>query len=423
VSSQTLTQKILSAKMERDVREGEIIFPEPDLVVVHDWYSANAGRTLRQFGVERLYAPDKVMFVTDHEPIAVSAESAAKQAEIRDIARQFAIGHHFDVGRGGHGHLFPVEAGFVTPGMFVEAYDTHVPNYGAVGALGFPMLNEIVEVMALGSVWIRVPGTIQIRLRGRLTPGVLIRDFAQKLIADLDADLVNYTVVEFSGPAMEHISVDERFTLCNTPIEIGAKSAITEPDDVVREYLSERVQCDIELPRSDADAPFVHAAEYDLTTIEPYVAVPPIPDRVVPISAVAGRPIDHAFVGSCASGSLNDLREAARYLIGRRIDPRVRLFITPGTQAILRAAIAQGLIEIFSAAGAIITAPGCGPCAGGRIGALGRGEVSINTGTRNDPGRLGARDSEIYLASPATVAVSAITGRIADPREFARGAS
>jgi len=419
VTSQTLTQKILSRKAGRSVRAGEIIFPEPDLIVVHDWYSANAGRTLRQFGVERLHAPDKVMFVTDHEPIAVSAESAARQAEIRDIARHFAIGHHFDVGRGGHGHLFPVEAGFVTPGMFVEAYDTHVPNYGAVGALGFPMLNEIVEVMALGSVWIRVPGTIQIRLHGRLTPGVLIRDFAQKLIADLDAELVNYTVVEFSGPAMEHISVDERFTLCNTPIEIGAKSVLCEPDAVVREYLSGRVDRDFELPCSDSDAPFVHSAEYDLTTIEPYVAVPPIPDRVVPISAVAGKPIQHAFVGSCASGSLTDLQEAARYLKGRKIESGVRLFITPGTQAILRAAIAQGLIDIFASAGAVITAPGCGPCAAGRIGALGRGEVSINTGTRNDPGRLGARESEIYLASPAAVAASAITGRITDPRELA----
>ncbi len=419
MTPQTLTQKILSRKAGHDVRAGEIIFPEPDLVVVHDWYSANAGRTLRQFGVERLHAPEKVMFVTDHEPIAVSAQSAAKQSEIRDIARQFAIGHHFDVGRGGHGHIYPVEAGFVTPGMFVEAYDTHVPNYGAVGALGFPMLNEIVEVMALGSVWIRVPGTIRIRLRGRLTPGVLIRDFAQKLIADLDAEVVNYTVVEFSGPAMEYISVDERFTLCNTPIEIGAKSVICEPDEVVREYLSGRVQGDIELPHSDSDAPFVQTAEYDLATIEPYVAVPPIPDRVVPISAVAGKPINHAFVGSCASGSLTDLQEAARYLLGRKIDPAVRLFITPGTHEILRAAIAQGLIDIFCSAGAIITAPGCGPCAAGRIGALGPGEVSINTGTRNDPGRLGARDSEIYLASPASVAASAITGRITDPRELA----
>ena len=418
--AQTLTEKILARKVGRDVRPGEIIFPEPDLIVVHDWYSANAGRALQQFGVERLYAPEKVMFVTDHEPVALSAESAAKQTEIRDIARRYAIGHHFDVGRGGHGHIFPVEAGFVRPGMFIEAYDTHVPNYGAVGALGFPMLNEIVEVMALGSIWIRMPATIRINLRGRLERGVLIRDFAQKLIADLDADLVNYTVVEFAGPALEHICVDERLTLCNTPIEIGAKSVIVEPDEVVRDYLAGRLEGDIEILRSDPAAHFAHVRDYDLSTLEPQIAVPPMPDCVVPISTVTGKPVNHAFIGSCASGSLTDMREAARYLKGRKIDPAVRMFVTPGTQAILRSAMAEGLIDIFVSAGAIVTAPGCGPCAGGRIGSLGRGEVSINTGTRNDFGRLGARDSEIYLASPASVAVAALTGKISDPRDFAR---
>lgn len=418
MTSQTLTEKILSRRIGRAVAVGEIIFPEPELVVIHDWYAANAGRTLRQFGIEKLYAPEKVMFVTDHEPVAISAESAAKQREIREIARRFAIGNHFDVGRGGHGHLFPVEAGFVKPGMFVEAYDTHVPNYGAVGALGFPMLNEIVEVLALGTVWIRTPATVRVVLTGRLTPGVLIRDFAQSLIADLDADVVNYTVVEFSGPALEHVFVDERFTLCNTPIEVGAKSVVVEPDEVVREYLSDRVSGEIELLRSDPDACFVHTAKYDLGAVEPQVALPPMPDRVVPVSTVAGKRIQHAFVGSCASGSLTDLRETARYLKGRKIDPGVRMFITPGTQVILRTAIAEGLIETFVAAGALLTAPGCGPCATGRVGALGPGEVSINTGTRNDAGRLGARESEIYLASPATVAASAVTGRITDPREL-----
>jgi 3-isopropylmalate/(R)-2-methylmalate dehydratase large subunit len=415
---QTLTEKILSRKVGHNVQVGEVVFPEPDLVVIHDWYSANAGRVLKKFGVERLHRPDRVMFVTDHEPVAVSADAASKQKEIREIAKAFSIGHFYDVGRGGHGHLFPVQAGFVKPGMFIEAYDTHVPNYGSVGALGIPLLNEIVEVLAVGSAWIRVPATVRIHVTGRLSDGVFIRDFAQKLIADLDPEIVNYTVVEFAGPAMENISVDARFTLCNTPIEIGAKSVLVEPDAVTAEYLSNRVQGDVELLRSDAEAVFASIAHYDLSSLEPQVALPPMPDNVVPISTVAGTPVNHAFVGSCASGSLTDLRDAARFLKGRKIHPDVRCFITPATQEIFRQAIAEGLIEIFTSAGAIITAAGCGPCAGGKIGSLGSGEVSINTGTRNDYGRLGARDAQIYLASPASVAAAAVMGRIVDPREL-----
>jgi 3-isopropylmalate/(R)-2-methylmalate dehydratase large subunit len=417
---QTLTEKILSRKVGHSVQPGEVIFPEPDLIVIHDWYAANAGRVLKQFGVERLHHPERVMFVTDHEPVAVSPEAASRQREIREIAKAFSIGHFYDVGRGGHGHLFPVQAGFVKPGMFVEAYDTHVPNYGSVGALGIPLLNEIVEVMAVGSAWIRVPATVRIHVTGRLSDGVLIRDFAQKLIADLDAEVINYTVVEFAGPALENVSVDARFTLCNTPIEIGAKSVLVEPDAVTMEYLRERVQGDVELIRSDTNARFALVTSYDLSSLEPQVALPPMPDKVVPISTVAGTPVNHAFVGSCASGSLTDLRDAARFIKGRKIHAAVRFFITPGTQEIFRQAMAEGLIDIFSSAGAIITAPGCGPCAGGKIGSLGVGEVSINTGTRNDYGRLGARDAQIYLASPASVAAAAVAGCIVDPRELSR---
>jgi 3-isopropylmalate/(R)-2-methylmalate dehydratase large subunit len=421
MTAQTLTEKILSRAQGRSTRAGEIIFPVPDLVVVHDWYAAHAGRILREFGVERLWAPEKVMFVTDHEPVALSKESAARQREVREIAHRFAVGHFFDAGRGGHGHIFPVEAGFVHPGMFVEAYDTHVPNYGAVGALGFPLINEIVEVLALGSVWIKVPATVRIDLRGRLADGVGVRDFAQGLIAKLDPDRINYAVVEFGGTGMAALDIDARFTLCNTPIEIGAKSVICEPDDVTEGYMAARPRASSgarEFPKSDGGAVFLDRLAFDLAEVEPQVALPPLPDRVVAIREAAGTAIQHAFIGSCASGSLSDLRAAARILAGRRVSAGVRLFVTPGTQDILKRAAEEGLIDIFSEAGAILTAPGCGPCAGGRIGALGAGETSINTGTRNDYGRLGAENAEIYLASPASVAAAAVAGRIVDPRDY-----
>ena len=270
----------------------------------------------------------------------------------------------------------------------------------------------------MGRFGFSVPETVRVNLSGRLQPGVNIRDVAQRLIADLGDDLVDYTVVEFGGPAMVNIDFGGRMTLCNTPLEIGAKSAIVETDDAIEAWLRPRIDEPIEQVKSDPDASFKKTVDYDMSRIEPQVAAPPTPDNVVGISEVAGKRIDYAFVGSCASSSLTDLQDAARILRGRRVDPRVRFIVTPGTQEIASQAAAEGLIQIFIDAGAVITAPGCGPCAVGRIGAIASGEVSINTGTRNDFGRLGARDAEIYLGSPLTVAASAVRGKITDPREM-----
>lgn len=415
----TASEKILSRVLGRDVRAGEIVFPEPELITIHDWYAANAADMLAILGVERLWAPEKVVIVTDHEPTAVSRPAAERQRKVRAFAKQYGIARFFDVGRGGHGHIFPVELGFVRPGMFVEAYDTHVPNYGAVGALGIPLVTEIVEVLACGSVWIKAPETVRIRLTGRLAPGLAIRDVCQRLLVDFDADRLDYAVVEFCGPALADIGIDGRFTLCNTPIENGAKSALVEPDDRVLDYLRPRVGDAPLVPTvSDADATFRWQGDYDLGLMEPQVAAPPRPDNVVGISTLRGTRIDHAFVGSCASSLYTDIRDAAAILKGRKVHPSVRMFVTPGTPEIWARADADGLLKILVEAGAVLTAPGCGPCAAGRVGPLAEGEVSINTGTRNDPGRLGPTKAAIYLASPFTVAASAVAGEIVDPREL-----
>lgn len=413
----TISEKILSRVTGADVSAGDIVYPEPELVTVHDWYVVNFDKALSELGVERLHDPDRVLICTDHEPVAVSAQAVARQKRVREIVRRFGIKHFFDAGRGGHGHVFPVELGFVRPGMFVEAYDVHVTNFGAVGALGIPVVVEITEVLACGSVWLRVPDTVRVNLTGSLGRGVGARDAAQKLIRDLGAALVDYSVVEFGGPALPSIDLAGRHTLCNTPIDIGAKSALVEPDRQTLEYLGPRVEGPIDLIASDPDAMFRAVVDYDLDEIEPQIAVPPTPDCVVGISEVAGRPVHHAFIGSCAAANLADLRAAAEVLVGRRVHPEVRFIVTPGTQEVMAAAQTQGVLRRFVEAGAMITQPGCGPCAGGRIGGLASGEVSINTGTRNDYGRLGATDSEIYLASPATVAASAVAGRITDPRD------
>ena len=414
----TITEKILSRVTGDDVSAGDIVYPEPELVTIHDWYVVNFDTALEELGVERLYDPDKVLICTDHEPVAVSPAAAERQKKVREIVAKYGIKHFFDAGRGGHGHVFPVELGFVRPGMFVEAYDVHVTNFGAVGALAIPLLIEITEVLACGSVWLRTPETVRVDLTGKLSPGTGIRDVAQKLICDLGAERVDYSVVEYGGPALASIDIAGRHTLCNTPIDIGAKSVLIEPDEATLDYLSGRVDGPVELIASDRDAAFREVVEYDLDVMEPQIAVPPTPDRVVGVSEVAGRAVDHAFIGSCAAANLGDLRAAAEILAGNRVHPRVRFIVTPGTQEVMAAAESEGLLRLFAEAGAMITQPGCGPCAGGRIGGVADGETSINTGTRNDYGRLGAQTAEIYLAGAATVAASAVSGEIADPRDF-----
>jgi 3-isopropylmalate/(R)-2-methylmalate dehydratase large subunit len=415
---QTITEKILSRVLGRSVSAGEIVHPVPELMTVHDWYVVNFDKVLQEFGVTKLFDPDRVLISTDHEPVAVTPQSSERQKRVREIVAKYGIKHFYDVGRGGLGHIFPVEEGLVRPGMFVMAYDVHVTNFGAVGVLAIPVVVEIPEVLALGSVWLRVPETVRVNLSGRLKAGTSVRDVNQKLIADLGDALVDYTVVEFGGPGMSAIDISGRHTLCNTPIDIGAKSALVEPDAVIRDYVAQVYAGPIDMVASDADANFRDVVEYDLSDIGPQVAIPPTPDKVVGIETVLGRTIHHAFVGSCASGNLPDLRDAARVLAGRKVAPNVRLYVTPATQNVARAAAREGLMEIFHEAGAVMTAPGCGPCAGGRIGALAEGETSINTGTRNDYGRLVAKTAEIYLASPLTVAASAVEGKIADPRRY-----
>jgi len=415
---QTLTEKILSRACARTVRVGETIYPPPDLVTVHDWYIVNVDKALRELGVEQMLHPERVLVSTDHEPVALSLRAADRQRAAREVVRRHGIAHFFDAGRGGHGHVFPMEMGYVRPGMLVLAYDTHVTNFGAVGCLGIPLVTEITEVLACGSAWLRVPPTIRVNVRGRLRAGTSLRDVAQRLTAELDPDLVDYCVVEYGGPAFQHIALGGRMTLCNTPLEIGAKSAVVEPDAAILQWLATRVQEPLQPVRSDPDAEFKAVLDVDLAAVEPQVAAPPRPDNVVGVGSVAGTPVQHAFIGSCANSSLDDLRDAARVLRGHKISPGVRLIVTPGTQEIAASAAGEGLMEIFAAAGALITQPGCGPCAGGIIGPLAAGETSINTGTRNDPGRLGAKEGQIYLASPMTVAASAIRGAITDPREL-----
>ncbi|WP_368414571.1 aconitase family protein [Falsiroseomonas sp.] len=419
---QTITEKILSRICGRRVFAGEVVMPEAELITVHDWYTANAFRTLDEFGVTKLHDASRVLLVTDHEPLAVSPQAFARQQTVRGIAKRFGVAHR-DSGRGGLGHVFPIEEGLVTPGMFVFAYDPHVTNYGALGALGVAVLTEIPEVIACGSVWLQVPETLRVDIVGSLPFGVFARDVAQKLIGSHAAALFEDAVVEFGGPGLAALGMDARQTLCNTPVELGAVSSLVEPDALCMAYATPRAQRPIHAMLPDADATYRARITLDLSAIAPQVALPPTPDNVVDVTAIAGMPVGHAFIGSCASGMLDDLRVAAAVLRGRQVAPGVRFIVTPASQQVAADAAAEGLMEVFLRAGAMVTAAGCGVCAAGRIGGVASGEVSIGTGTRNEPGRLGAHDAVLHIAGPATVAASAVVGAIADPRPFLREAA
>lgn len=415
---QTLAEKIFSRACGRPVKQGDIVYPDPDLITTHDWYVVNFDKVLQELELNRLHAPHKLLISTDHEPVATSPLAAQRQRQVREIVRKYGIEHFYDVGRGGHGHIFPMEKGFIRPGMFVIAYDIHVTNYGALGCMGIPVVTEISEVLACGNVWMKVPHTVRVNLVGQLLPGITIRDVAQKLISVINVDDADYSAFEFGGLGLASIDFSGRQVLCNTPIEIGAKTAFIEPDQQTLDYLANRTNEPVELIKSDTDAIYHSVIEFDLGLVEPQVAMPPTPDNVVGVSKVAGKKIQHAFIGSCAAPGISDLAIAASILKGRRIHPDVRFFLTPSTYEVMSEATALGYMQIFVDAGVSITAPGCGVCAGGKIGTMADGEVSINTGTRNDFGRLGAMNSEIYLASAATVAASAVAGEISDPRPY-----
>ncbi|MFT8246831.1 3-isopropylmalate dehydratase large subunit [Roseomonas sp. BN140053] len=421
---QTAIEKVLARASGRAaVAAGDIVHPVPELVILHDGYVVPARRELESLGLRRLAQPEKVVFVTDHEVIYATPAAAARGRAIRAAARDWGV-RLFDVGQGGHGHIFPMESGLVRPGMFLFAYDMHCSNFGAIGALALRNGSEVTTVMATGTIWTAVPQTLRLHLTGRLRPGVMARDVGFRLAADLRHRRLgldyDYRAIEVGGPGMATLSVDERVALCNTVTELGCSAMFFPPDAVTAAWLAARGLPPGESVQPDLDARYEGEIRIDLSATEPQVALPGSPYDVADLSGVLGQAVDHAYVGSCGSGMWGDLEVAAAVLRDRHVAPGVRLFITPGSEASIRRMAAQGLTDLFAAAGAIVLPAGCGPCAGGNMGPLGPGEVSISTAAVNHHGRMGAKDARIFLANPAAVAASAVAGRITDPRESAR---
>jgi 3-isopropylmalate/(R)-2-methylmalate dehydratase large subunit len=415
---QTFAEKILARKagLER-VEPGQIVTVQPDRLLTHDNTAAIA-KIFREIGVEKVAKPETNVIVLDHVVPAATEGHAKNHQQIRQFVAEQGIANFYDVGEGICHQVLP-EKGHALPGYLIVGSDSHTPTHGAFGAFSAGIgRTEAAAVMATGEIWLMVPHSFRIVVKGRMPKGVYAKDLILHIIGDLGADGADYRSVEFSGPVIEEMSVASRMVLCNMVAEMGAKAGSVAPDEKTLSWLSGRTDEDFEPVLADADAVCERTLEYEVSDLVPQVARPHTVDNVVPIDQVAGTRIDQAFIGTCTNGRLEDFEEAARILAGRQIAPTTRLLILPASREVLLAALGEGLVADLVKAGGVVLNPGCGPCLGAHEGVMAPGEVTISTANRNFKGRMGCKDAEIYLASPATVAASALTGEITDPRQF-----
>lgn len=410
----TIVEKILNqAGGTEDVPAGEIVNARVSYLMTNDAVGELLVQGLEELGAEP-WDKDRIAVVLDHYIPATTENAARTHKLLRDFSRKYGL-HLFD--QQGVCHQLMLE-NFVLPGDVVIGTDSHTCTYGGIGAFATGVgSTDGAAVMATGEIWLRIPETINIELKGKLPDHVYPKDIILKVIGDLGADGATYKALQFSGEGVAAISVEGRFTMCNMAIEAGAKTGIFEPDALTEAYLKDRKEKGI-FYKSDPDAVYCRHITVDLDRLGPYVSSPWSVDNVVPIEEVQGVHIEQAFLGSCTNGRIEDLRVAAGVLKGKKIHPEVRLLVTPASQDILRQALTEGLIEIFVDAGAVVCNPGCSACFGGQ-GMLWKEEVCIGSHNRNFRARMGHKDSKVFLASPETVAVSALAGRIEDPRKGA----
>ncbi len=413
----TLTEKILGKKAGKDVRAGEVVTVSPDVILSHD----NAAAIIKEFlklGVNRVAAPEKIVIVLDHIVPAADEKYAQNHKSIREFVEEQGLAHFFDINSGICHQVLP-EQGFALPGKVIVGSDSHTPSYGAFGAFATGIgRTEVACLWATDEIWLRVPETLRVDLDGELRPGVSPKDLILKIIGDGGADRANYKAVEFSGPAARELGLGARLTLANMSAEMGAKNGYFAPDGKTTDWLRDRARGPYEMVSSDPDAGYEDVLPYDLGSIEPMVACPHTVDNVKPIGEVEGRAIHQVLIGTCTNGRLEDLEAAARIFRGRKAHPKVRVLVAPASWEVYREALKTGVLTVLAEAGCVILNSGCGPCLGAHEGILAAGEVCLSTSNRNFRGRMGHRDSEIYLASPATAAASAVKGRITDPRAY-----
>ena len=419
----TLAEKILARASGREtVAPDQVVVAEVDLAMSHE--NADLVRkSFREIGVRQVWDPERIVIIFDHRVPAESEKTAITHQAIREFVASHGIRHFYDVGRGGICHQVLAERGHVLPGMVVVGTDSHTTTHGAFGAFATGIgATEMAGVWTEGRLWFKVPSSIRIEVAGEFEPWVSAKDLILYVIGLLGADGADYRAVEFDGPAVRALSVASRMVLANLSMEMGAKVAFTPVDETLLDWLSARTGGPVPMSAEyepDSDARYERRLEIDAgrDVPEPMVACPHAVDNVRPVSVLRDVRVDQAVLGSCTNGRLEDLETAARVIAGRRVHPRTRLLVIPASQHILLEALRRGYIQTLIEAGAMLNPPGCGPCVGVHQGILAAGETCVSSTNRNFIGRMGSKDSKVYLASPAVVAASAVAGRIVHPAE------
>ena len=415
----TMTQKILAAHAGlKEVSAGQLIQAKLNIVLGNDITTPVAVNEFRKAGFEGVYDKDKVVIVLDHFVPNKDIKAAEQSKTCREFACDHCISHFYDVGKMGIEHALLPEQGIVTAGDCVIGADSHTCTYGALGAFSTGVgSTDMAAGMATGKAWFKVPSAIRFHLTGALKPNVSGKDVILTIIGMIGVDGALYKSMEFTGPGVASLSMDDRLCICNMAIEAGAKNGIFPVDDRTLEYLKGRSEREPVIYTADEDAPYEKTVEMDLSKIEPTVACPHLPENTRPAKELGDIRIDQVVIGSCTNGRMEDMEAAYRILNGKTVAKGVRCIIIPATMAIYRECIQRGYITAFIDAGAVVSTPTCGPCLGGYMGILAEGERCVATTNRNFVGRMGHVKSEVYLASPATAAASALTGYITEPKE------
>lgn len=415
----TMAEKILAAHCGRDaVSAGEFVNVRVDVVLANDITAPISIREFRRLGRDEVFDKDAVIMVPDHFTPNKDIKSAEQAKVLRDFAREQGLTKYREVGKAGIEHALLPEQGWVLPGDVVVGADSHTCTYGALGAFATGMgSTDIAVAMAMGEIWMKVPPTIRVNLRGTFPRWVGGKDVILRLIGDLGVDGALYQALEFGGEAVGRLNMDNRLTVSNMAIEAGGKAGLFEVDEITLDYVRPRAEREYTVYEADRGASYTRIIEYDVADMEPQVAFPHLPSNVRPLSRADKLPIDQVVIGSCTNGRLSDLRMAAEILRGRKVAPYVRCIVIPGTQTIYLDALREGLMETFIEAGAAVSTPTCGPCLGGHMGVLAAGERCVSTTNRNFVGRMGSPQSEVYLTGPAVAAASAVLGRIGGPEE------
>ena len=418
-----LHQILARAAGREKVKPGEFIVSKVDLAEINDLY-LQVLLSFKEMGGDKVWDPQKITFVMDHYAPAPTIKAAENQRKMREFAKEQGIKHFFDINRGICHQVMP-EEGLVWPGMMLVATDSHTTTHGAFSAFSTGIgATDMAAVLLTGEIWLRVPEIIKINIEGKIRKGIMAKDIILYIISQLGTDIALYKAIEFDGEVVKELSLDERLVLCNMSVEMGAKATYIKPDEKVMEYISHTNPEKYKEFRSVKRTNNINREEYesiynfDISDLEPQVALPHRVNNVVSVSQAAGKPIHQALIGTCTGGRINDIKTAAEIIKGKKIPPWVRLLVIPASSQILKKCIDLGYIQILLDSGATLATPSCGPCLGAHEGVLAPGENCISTSSRNFPGRMGSTDAKIFLSSPATVAASAIKGVITDPREF-----